>query len=551
MSLLEVEGLRIRYPGAPHPAVDGVDLALRAGEALGVVGESGSGKSQTALAIMGLLPRSARVEGSVRFDGCELLGQGDNVLNRFRARRLAMVFQDPQQALNPYFTIGTQLARVLSEHKVVRRDRLTRAALRLLERAGLPDPERALRSFPHQLSGGMRQRAMIALALAAEPQVLIADEPTTALDVTVQAQILALLRELRAEAGIALLLITHDLGVIAQNSQRMLVMRTGRVLESGTTRDVFRAPAHPHTQQLIAAAPRLDTPVEIAPAPDNTIPPLLQVNDLRVSFGARQPRIQAVDGVSLSLAAGETLAIVGESGSGKTTLARAVAGLVAPDSGDIRFHGTPLPARLQARSPETRRSLQMVFQDPVASLNPAMTVEATLAEPLRIHRPRLERAARGVRIRSLLERTGLPETLLGRRPHELSGGQAQRVAIARALAPEPSVLICDEAVSALDGTVRAEVLALLRREQARTGLALLFIAHDLAVVRQVSHRVLVMKEGRVCEAGANPGMLEAPTHPYTRALLDAVPLPDPAAAEGKRISGAPPAAESASARRSR
>ena len=530
MSLLEVAGLRVSYPGAERPAVDGLDLSLHAGDALGLVGESGSGKSQTALAIMGLLPRSARVSGSVRFEGCELLGQGEPLLNRFRARRVAMVFQDPQQALNPYVTIGEQLGRILLEHRIAPRGEVTRVALGLLERAGLPEPPRQLRSFPHQLSGGMRQRAMIALALAGEPDVLIADEPTTALDVTVQAQILALLRKLRAESGIALLLITHDLGVIAQNSDRVLVVREGRVLEHGSTRDVFRAPTHAHTRQLIDAAPRLDAPVKVAAPPHKGAVPLLEVEDLRVSYRSRrQARLEAVAGVSLSLEPGETLAIVGESGSGKTTLARAIVGLVAPDEGAIRLRGKNLPPRVAARHPEMLRELQMVFQDPVASLDPAMPVQAAIAEPLRVHEPRLKGAERAARIRGLLERTGLPATLLGRLPHELSGGQAQRVAIARALAHEPRILVCDEAVAALDGTVRAEILALLRREQARTGLAIMFITHDLAVVRQVSHRVLVMQGARVCETAGNPAIFETPSHPYTRALLDAVPAPEPAA----------------------
>lgn len=531
MTLLEVEDLRIAYPGAAQPAVDGLDFALHRGDSLGLVGESGSGKSQTALAVMGLLPRAARVSGSVRFEGCELLGQGEALLNRYRARRIAMVFQDPQQALNPYLTIGEQLGRVLREHRIAPREALTRAALALLARVGLPEPARQLRSFPHQLSGGMRQRSMIALALAAEPDVLIADEPTTALDVTVQAQILALLRKLRAETGIALLLITHDLGVIAQNSESMLVMHEGRILERGTTRAVFRAPAHAHTRQLIEAAPRLDAPVKVAPPPQAAAAPLLQVEELRVSYrGARRARLEAVAGVSLSLGAGETLAVVGESGSGKTTLARAIVGLVAPDAGAIRFRGGNLPSRVAARRPEILRALQMVFQDPVASLDPAMTVRAVIGEPLRVHEPRLKGAERAARIRGLLERTGLSPAFLGRLPHELSGGQAQRVAIARALAHEPQVLVCDEAVAALDGTVRAEVLELFCREQARTGLAIIFITHDLAVVRQVSHRVLVMHGGRVCEEAPNPAIFEAPAHPYTRTLLDAVPPPEPAAA---------------------
>lgn len=537
MTLLRVEDLSVAYPGASRPVVAGLGLTVDPGDALGIVGESGSGKTQAALAIMGLLPAHARVTGSVRCDGSELLGQGERLLNRFRARRIAMVFQDPGTALNPCLTIGQQLRRVLLEHRLARRDRLRRVTLDLLDRVRLPDPERQLRSYPHQLSGGMRQRALIALALAAEPGLIIADEPTTALDVTVQAEILALLRELRAGLGLALVLITHDLGVIAQNAERMLVMQRGRLLEQGRTQDLFRNPSHPHTREMIRAAPRLDEPGPATASGPEPPVPLLDVENVSVSFKdarrgrlRRKPALPAVTGVSLVLGRGETLAIVGESGSGKTTLARAIVGLVRPDAGRVTLNGAALAAELGARSPDERRRVQMVFQDPVASLDPAMQVRDILAEPLRLRRPHAEADEKEVleNIRELLRRVRLDEALLERAPHELSGGQAQRVAIARALAVEPLVLICDEAVAALDARVRRQILELLRAEQAATGLSLIFITHDLAVVRQFGHRVVVMYAGRVCEVADNRSLFAHPRHPYTRALMDAVPVPDPA-----------------------
>jgi peptide/nickel transport system ATP-binding protein len=534
MNLLEVAGLRIHYPEGATPAVADLSFSLDAGEALGIVGESGSGKTQTALAVMGLLPADARLQGSVRFDGCELLGKDNKLLNRFRARRIAMVFQDPNQALNPYLGIGDQLRRVLLAHRVVTRNRVRPAALGLLERVGLPDPERQLRAYPHQLSGGMRQRALIALALAAEPDVLIADEPTTALDVTVQAQILNLLRKLRAEAGIALLLITHDLGVIARNSERVLVMHRGRAVEHGATAEVFRNPSHPRTREMLDAAPGLARAVTNPTPAAGGAAPLLRVDDVSVSFrvanGARRRRrsmLHAVRSVSLTVASGETVAIVGESGSGKTTLARAIVGLLPANEGDISFRGVPLAGRVQERPAAVRRQLQMVFQDPAASLDPAMTVADIVAEPLGLQHPGLVRAERGRRVGDVLQRVGLPGDLLKRRPHELSGGQAQRVAIARALVLEPQLLICDEAVAALDGTIRKEVLDLLRAEQHRSGLALVFITHDLALVRRISHRVLVMYMGRVFELADSKALFERPRHPYTRALLDAIPVATP------------------------
>ena len=552
MSLLEIDSLTIAYPGERQPAVDHLSFSMSPGESLGLVGESGSGKTQTALGIMGLLPPHARVEGKVLFDGFDLLGQDLKTLNRYRARRIAMVFQDPQQALNPYLTIGAQLTRVLKEHGIARGRNAEKRALELLTRVGLRDADRQYRAWPHHLSGGMRQRATIALALSCEPELLIADEPTTALDVTVQAEVLRLLASLREEKGIALLLITHDLGVIAGNSERMLVLHRGGVIEQGATRAVFRKPAEAITKAMLAAAASVeDTPP--APPTVSGAAPVLSVDDLEVTFRDRAgPGWRAGSGghavraVSFSLGPGETIAVVGESGSGKTTVARAIVGLAGEGRGSVTLSGEPLAPRVRSRSPATRRELQMVFQHPVASLDPAMRVERIIAEPIKLHKPELGRSARDRRIVAVLERVGLDSSLLQRFPHELSGGQAQRVALARALVLEPKILICDEAVAALDGTARRAVLALLKAEQQRSGLSLVFIAHDLAVVRQISHRVLVMYMGRVCELAGNETLFRRPRHPYTRALLDSVPIADPdrpprlAPVVGEVSSGIPP-----------
>ncbi|MEX2126417.1 MAG: ABC transporter ATP-binding protein [Woeseia sp.] len=532
MTLLEVKGLTIAYAGAREPAVDRLSFAVNAGESLGLVGESGSGKTQTALGILGLLPPQAKVGGQVLFDGVDLLGKGVKILNRYRARRVAMVFQDPQQALNPYLTIGEQLRRVLLEHRIVRARDTRQRAFELLRRVGLPDAERQYRAWPHQLSGGMRQRAMIALALSCEPELLIADEPTTALDVTLQAQVLQLLQKLRAESGIALMLITHDLGVVAGNCGRMLVLHHGRMLEQGLTTTVFQSPVQEITRAMLAATVSVDDPAPPAPAASGS-PPVLSVDKLEVTFsdtrfGWRpQTAHSAVRGVTFSLGAGETVAVVGESGSGKTTVARAIVGLALKGRGTVSLSGESLAGRVRFRPLDQRRDLQMVFQDPVASLDPAMKVGRIIAEPVELHEPRLGRAEYDQRVVAVLGRVGLDDSLLQRFPHELSGGQAQRVAIARALVLEPKVLICDEAVVALDGTVRRAVLDLLQAEQRRSGLSLLFITHDLAVVRQISHRVLVMYMGRICEHADNDALFRRPRHPYTRALMDAVPVADP------------------------
>ena len=389
MSMLSVDNLTVSYADSAKPAVNSLGVILDRGQSLGIVGESGSGKTQTALAIMGLLPANAKISGTVLFDDTELIGAPTAVLNQFRARRIAMVFQDPMAALNPYVPIGKQLRRILLEHKLCKTGAATERTLEMLKRVGLPDPERQFRAFPHQLSGGMRQRAMIGAALLGEPDLLIADEPTTALDVTVQAQILQLLKELKAESGVALLLITHDLGVVAGNCERMIVMDRGRMLEEGSTREVFAAPASEKMQALLAAAPSISG--ECGPHPVSTGgKTVLDIKDLSVSFRERRAhaRLNAVRPISLTLGKGETVAVVGESGSGKTSLARAVVGLIPADSGRISFLGNPLLGLINTRRHESRRDLQMVFQDPLASLNPTMRVADIVAEPLRVHEPR-------------------------------------------------------------------------------------------------------------------------------------------------------------------
>jgi oligopeptide/dipeptide ABC transporter ATP-binding protein len=402
----------------------------------------------------------------------------------------------------------------------------------MLAKVGLPDPARQYAAFPHQLSGGMRQRVMIGAALLGEPDLLIADEPTTALDVTVQAQILGLIRELHAETDSALILITHDLGVVAGNCERMLVLDRGRLVEEGRTADLFADPQASCTRALLAAAPSVTSPVIASPPPGGDAS-ILVVDQLEISFRdgrhARGENLRAVRSVSFGLRDGETLAIVGESGSGKTSLARAALGLIGADGGRVSFFGKVLPRQLAARRNETRRNLQMVFQDPIASLNPAMTIREIVAEPLLVHARDTKGRARNEQATEMLARVGLDRSLAGRYPHELSGGQAQRVAIARALILKPKVLICDEAVAALDGTVQHEILKLLLKQQERSGLSIIFITHDLAVVRQISHRILVMYMGRLCEIASNDALFARPRHPYSKALLKSVPVPDPRA----------------------
>ena len=522
MSLLDVTGLTIRYAG--DTVVDGVDLYVERGESVGLVGESGSGKSQSALAILGLLPKHADVEGSIGFDGQQLLGASEKTLNTIRARRIGMVFQDPMQALNPYLRVGAQLRQIVLSHSLADKAQADTRAVEMLAKVGLPDPERQFRAFPHQLSGGMRQRVMIASALIAEPDLLIADEPTTALDVTVQAQILDLLEDIRDNT--ALLLITHDLGIVAGYCEHMIVLERGRVVDAGPTTSLFAAPGHAHTRTLIAAAPRADRGSRPAPVSASTI---LSVGGAAVAYDD----LHAVSDVSFAVRKGETVAVVGESGSGKSSLVRALLGLVAMAAGRVVYLGDELKGPVENRSLAMRRDLQLVFQDPVSALNPQMRVQTIVEEPLVVHETKLGASERRIRVIAMLEKVGLEEKFLRRYPHELSGGQAQRVAIARALIIDPRILICDEAVAALDGTARAQVLDLLRGIQEETGLSIIFISHDLAVVRSISHRVLVMYMGRLVEVADNESLFDAPAHPYTLALIRSVPVPDPVVARGR------------------
>lgn len=537
MSLLDVEGLSIAYSG--ECAVRDLSFSLARGESVGLVGESGSGKTQTALALLGLLPGNAHVSGSAKLGGIEVLGARRAQLDNLRARRVAMVFQDPALALNPYVRVGQQLQRILIQHKLAGGAQAKGRVIDMLSRVGLPDVERQYRAYPHQLSGGMRQRAMIASALIAEPDLLIADEPTTALDVTVQAQILELLEELREET--ALLLITHDLGVVAGHCERMLVLERGRLIEGGMTRDVFANPQHDHTKRLIAAAPRLDCPDIPAPVAGEAV---FAIDAASVSYEERgRGFLRAVREVDLTVRSGETIAVVGESGSGKSSLVRAALGLIPMRAGRVSLCGETLSGLAQSRTMAARREVQLVFQDPVGSLNPQMRVKNIVAEPLAVHEPSLPQSERFELVATVLTQVDLDSSYLERFPHELSGGQAQRVAIARALILQPKVLVCDEAVAALDGTVRKQILGVLRQAQQASGLAIIFITHDLSVVRAISHRVLVMYMGAVVELADNASIFSRARHPYTRALLDAVPVPDPQNAGGRvSLAGEAPSA---------
>ena len=532
MSLLEIEALRVRYPGRDGrdvTAVSGLSLSVGAGECLGIVGESGAGKSQAFLAAMGLLPRGARVSGSVRFRGEELLGARESRLNRVRGAALTMIFQDPLTSLTPHRRVGDQIAESLVAHEGISSGEARRRARELLSRVHIPDVERRERQYPHELSGGMRQRVMIAMALACSPALVIADEPTTALDVTTQAQIIRLLVELKREQSMSLVLITHDLGVVAGIADRVAVMQSGRIVEQGDVREILTAPRHPHTQALLAATPRLDGSAAPPAVAANVV---VETYGLRVEYPMhagrwRTVKVQAVSDVELRVGGGEAIGIVGESGCGKSTLARTVLRLIEPSAGRVVWLGRDVSSLQVSELRSLRRHVQIVFQDPLASLDPRMTVEQTVTEPLRIHQRSMSEAALRAAATEALDQVALPAEMLHRFPHELSGGQAQRVGIARAMVLKPRVLVCDEAVSALDVTTQAQIVALIESLRQRHGLAVLFISHNLAVVRQVCDRVLVLYLGRMMEQGPAAALYAEPAHPYTRSLLDAIPIPDP------------------------
>lgn len=560
-ALVEVRDLTVTFPAGDAPgtpgtgvrAVDGLSFTLAPGRALGIVGESGSGKSTVAAALLDLhRGTGARVEGTVRVDGLDVLTAPEPRLRRLRGGTAAMIFQDPLSSLDPYYAVGDQIAEVYRVHRPDASRRTARArAVAALDRVGIADAARRARARPHEFSGGMRQRALIAMALACAPRLMIADEPTTALDVTVQAQILDLLHDLRAETGMGLILVTHDLGVVAGGVDDVLVMRAGRAVEHGPVGEVLGAPRAPYTKDLLAAVPRIDAvrggageppapPVpRTAPSapsgPSGPVPGevLLEATGLRREFGRRGSRTTAVQDVSLTVRAGETLGLVGESGSGKTTVGRMLVRLLDPTAGTLRYRGRDIGRLGERELRPLRGELQMVFQDPVSSLNPRRTIGESVADPLRAA-GELDDAGIGRRARELLERVGLDPAWYHRYPHEFSGGQRQRVGIARALAPSPRLLICDEPVSALDVTTQAQVIALLGELRRELGLAMVFIAHDLAVVRAVSDRVAVMRAGRIVEEGPVDTVYDHPRHPYTQGLLAAVPVLDPRVAADRR-----------------
>ncbi|HEX3400495.1 MAG TPA: ABC transporter ATP-binding protein [Acetobacteraceae bacterium] len=553
--LLDVQGLSVAFTTDQGPAtvVCALDLHLVAGETLAIVGESGSGKSVTALSITRLIDHTGGhiSAGRILFTDRnarqrDLATESAEAMRQLRGPEMAMVFQEPMSSLNPVLRIGDQIAEAVMLHQGLGNAAALNEARRLLEHVRIPEASQQLQRYPFQLSGGMRQRVMIAMALSCRPRLLIADEPTTALDVTVQAQVLRLLRSLQREYGMGLIFITHDMGVVAEMADRVLVMRNGVAVEEGDALRVFDAPAHPYTRMLLKAVPVLGALAQQplpAPFPEDgdaarpqatvrlDLPPVLDVRGLTTRFDIQRRfrlagRIHAVEQVDLTVRHGETLALVGESGCGKSTTGRSIIRLERPHAGDIRLNGEDVSRLDRGREARLRRGVQYVFQDPLASLDPRLTIGFSIAEPIRTHRL-LRGAAVEHRVHELLRLVGLPPEHAQRYPHELSGGQRQRACIARALASEPSLIIADEAVAALDVSIRAQVVNLLMELQARLGLAYLFISHDMAVVERVSHRVAVMYLGQIVEIGPRQAVFGDPQHAYTRRLLAAVPIPDP------------------------
>ena len=524
-ALLEIEKLQVRFPSESGmvEAVRGISLTIQPGETLALVGESGSGKTVAALSILQLLPANALVHAkSVRLQGGDIFHLDPEELRTLRGQRIAMVFQEPMTAMNPVYPIFRQLAEAFAAQTGLDQHSLRKRAVELLEMTGIDKPEQRLDSYPHQLSGGQRQRVMIAMALAHRPTLLIADEPTTALDVTIQAQILELLAQLQKELGMAMLLITHDLPMVYKAADRVCVMRHGEIVESANTETLFQKPQHPYTQELLASLPS-SKPPESPSQPK----PLLRVEALRCHFPIKKglfkrtvSHVKAVDGVDFSIARGETMGVVGESGSGKTTLGEAILRL-NESQGVLNFDGQDLFRASRATLRELRCRIQVVFQDPFSSLSPRLTIGQILEEGLLIHRVQESAAERCQQAEAMLEEVGLPIDYLDRYPHQFSGGQRQRIAIARAMILKPDLLVLDEPTSALDLSVQAQILKLLRRLQTRYGLAFLFISHDLRVVRALSHNVMVMWQGKCVEYGETRQVFDHPKHPYTRKLLAA------------------------------
>jgi peptide/nickel transport system ATP-binding protein len=549
--------------GGWQPVVKKVSFDVMPGETVAIVGESGSGKSVTSLSIMRLLARnSSRIDGSIVLNGHHILSLSEPQMRQVRGRDAAMIFQEPMTSLNPIFTIGRQISEALTCHGSVPRAQARAETVRLLEKVRIPNATSRFDEYPHQFSGGMRQRVMIAMALAARPRLLIADEPTTALDVTIQGQILDLIKLLQEEEGMSILFITHDMGVVAEIADRTIVLYRGEAVETGSTDDIFHRGKHPYTRALLSAVPKLGSmtkrkwplrfpivdpvtgdrsePVEVARTVDGGKTPVLRVKNLITRFDVRSGvfgrctgAIHAVENVSFDLFQGETLALVGESGCGKSTIGRSIMRLVQPNAGTVQLDGSDV---LTLKSPELRqmrRSIQMIFQDPFASLNPRMTIGAAVAEPIIEHGIANRTKARE-KAADHLERVGLKADIMTRYPHEFSGGQRQRICIARALALDPKVIIADESVSALDVSIKAQVCNLLMDLQESLKLAFLFISHDMAVVERVSHRVAVMYLGEIVEVGPREAIFGRPQHPYTRKLIEAVPVPDPLRRRTKR-----------------
>ncbi|CAM5216864.1 Glutathione import ATP-binding protein GsiA OS=Bosea thiooxidans OX=53254 GN=SAMN05660750_04446 PE=3 SV=1 [Bosea thiooxidans] len=552
-----------RVEGQWKSVVRNISFDIKPKETLAVVGESGSGKSVTALSIMRLTPPgSSKIEGSIKLNGKELLTLPDADMRHIRGNEIAMIFQEPMTSLNPVLTIGFQIAEALILHRGLSRSEAEAETIRLLEKVRIPAAKSRFHEYPHRFSGGMRQRVMIAMALACKPKLLIADEPTTALDVTIQAQILELIKTLQDEEGMSVLFITHDMGVVAEIADRTVVMYNGDEIETGNTEDIFARPQKPYTKALLSAVPKLgsmigkgrpmrfpvvdrttgesDVPAEVPDTVQAAERPVLEVAGLTTRFEIRsgllssvKGRVHAVENVSFSLKAGETLALVGESGCGKSTTGRSVMRLIEPMAGSVLLDGVDVLKLSQHDLREQRKRMQMIFQDPFASLNPRMNVGAAIAEPLLINDLANRSEARD-KVADLLKRVGLSPDMANRFPHEFSGGQRQRICIARALAVEPRLIVADEAVSALDVSVKAQVVNLMLDLQARMGLGYLFISHDMAVVERVSHRVAVMYLGEIVEIGPREAIFQNPQHPYTKRLLAAVPIADPARRLQKR-----------------
>ena len=535
--ILKVENYNVEFwvDGVWYPAAIDMNYEVKAGQVLAIVGESGSGKSSSSMGLMGLLASNARTTGSVKVKGVEMLGASGSQLRKFRGKEVAYIFQEPMTALNPVYTVGFQIVETIRTHFSVGPAEARKRAIELLTLVEIPNPEKSVDKYPHQLSGGQRQRAMIAQALACDPALLVADEPTTALDVTVQAEIIELMRNLKDKLNSAVLLITHDMGVVADLADDILVMKDGLTVEKGTADQIFNRPEHPYTQQLLAAVPKLGYAKTRELAPAEKPEPVLKLENLVIEYPKRGriPAFTAVKDFSLEIYPGEIVGLVGESGSGKTTVGRAAIGLLPVKSGSIKVNGQEIAGAKLSQLKSIRRATGIVFQDPASSLNPRLPIGESIGEPIL-----LAGEAKGAelhrRVEDLLASVELPRSYRNRYPHELSGGQRQRVGIARALALAPDLLIADEPTSALDVSVQARFLDLLLELQDKLKFACLFISHDLAVVDILSHRIAVMQNGVLVEQGMRDQILKNPQHPYTQRLIAAVPVPDPALQKAKR-----------------